>query len=482
MKNIINNNVFLKIFIVILMAFLVNICFASYENVTMTVESEPECKFYFTDYSYFEKKLVEKDTDNKEVTIQLSVVNNEPVDIPTGELMIVLDSSKSMNDQIGDKTRYEIVCSSAKQLVSKLLSGNDQLKIGIVNFSSAEDPNQEAQLDKDAQLISGFSNNISELHSAIDSIKYTGSRTNLDAGITLASQQFTNTSNEKYMVVLTDGVPNLAINDRNYFGDSVINTTKSKLQSISDSGINIITMLTGIKSPDHTPLPNISKTYEQIIEEIFGTTSNPTVGKFFYVQDSEIETTITETIYESLKPILESLKNIKITDYFPQEIIDNFDFAYVKDPTHGSISPSVNTSDNSIIWEIPEVNPNETAIVQYTLKLKEDYDPEILDKLINTNDGVDVEYDDFDGNPQKKHSDITPTLKLTSPLPSPLPSPSPSPSPKPSPSPSPKMVEPAPTILPKAGIPILITLFITLTGSSVYFLIKYKNIDNQLKH
>ena len=66
--------------------------------------------------------------------------------------------------------------------------------------------------------------------------------------------------------------------------------------------------------------------------------------------------------------------------------------------------------------------------------IKENFDSSIIDKILNTNQKVDVIYQDFNNKEQTKTSDISPKLKLTEP----------------------------PTTLPKAGI----TTFI-VTGSIV---------------
>ena len=130
-----------------------------------------------------------------------------------------------------------------------MLEDNDNLQIGIVSFSSAVAANpratsREASLD-DANLISGFSNDSSVLNAAIDGIVANGPRTDLDAGLQTANAQFTDTANNKYMIVLTDGVPNIAVGQPSYYSDEVIAATKSQLQSISNSGVQLITMLTG---------------------------------------------------------------------------------------------------------------------------------------------------------------------------------------------------------------------------------------------
>ena len=390
----IKRKIFISLFLILIL--LTNLSFASYSTVTMNVVEEPVCTIELGENSKFEKKLISKDLNNKEVTIQLQVKNDEVVNKPTGEIMLVLDNSDSMNNTVdGTKTRKELIFDSAKTLVSNLLKDNEELKIGIVSFSTNTD--------------------ISKLNNAISNIKADGPRTNLESGLDLASGQFTKTDNNKYMIVLTDGVPNVALNyDKNYYSDDVISKTKSKLQQLKQSNINVITMLTGIDDEKYIPATT-TKSFGEIIEEIFGTTSNPTVGKFYYVTDNEVESIIKNDIYNSLIPENKTLKDIKIIDYFPAEIINNFDFAYVSEANIGTISATVDKSNNSITWTIPELANGETATVQYKLKLKENFDSSIVDKILNTNQKVDITYKDYDNKEQTKTSDISPKLKLTEP-------------------------------------------------------------------
>ena len=412
------------IIILFLIAILItNISMASYSTVQMEVIEEPVCTIQFGNNSSFEKRLIEKNLNNKEVTIQLQVVNNEGSLKPTGELMLVLDNSNSMNETVDDNeevTRRDLIFESAKTLVSNLLDNNEDLQVGIVSFSSyynasdLSDISQEATL-ADANLVSNLSTNASELNSEIDNISANGPRTDLDAGITLASEQFTENASNKYIIVLTDGVPNISLGHNNpYYSDDTINATKSKLLELDSEGIKITTMLTGINNEDEVP-SGTSKTYGQIITEIFGTENSPTVGNFYYVTDDQVEETITTDIYNSLLPISQSYKDIVIKDYFPQEIIDNFEFAYITEANIGTISQEIDTTDNSITWTIPELESGKTATVQYTLKLKEDFDSEIVDKLLDTNDKVDITYTDFNGENKDNSSDVTPVLKLSEP-------------------------------------------------------------------
>ena len=232
-----------------------------------------------------------------------------------------------------------------------------------------------------------------------------------------------------------------------------IQDLKQKAETIKNSGINLITMLTGIDDPNGKPVAT-DRTYAEIINMIFGTPENPTAGHFYYVTDDQVETTITDDIYNSLLPTGASLKDITITDYFPKEIIDNFEFAYIQEANIGEISAEVNKENNSITWTIPELEYGKTATVQYTLKLKENFDSSIVGKILDTNEKVDISYTDVNNNPKENTSDVKPKLKLSEP----------------------------PVVLPKAGTRIFISLIAVAGGFLVYSLVKLTILNKKMKY
>lgn len=443
--------VFITLFLILIL--ITNLSFASYETVTMTVVEEPVCTIEIGENSSFEKRLIEKNLNNKEVTLQLQVTNEEASTQPTGEIMLVIDNSLSMEETVdGTTTREELVIESATNLVNTILEGNENLKIGVVSFSTNTDVSLEGTIE-DANLVSDLSDDPQALVSAISNIEYNGPRTDLEAGLNLASQYFTEEENNKYVIVLTDGVPNVALDyDGTYYSDDVINKTKAQLQALDTAGYDVITMLTGITEEDSQPIPD-GKTYGEIIEEIFGTEETPTAGKFYYVQDSEIEQTITNDIYNDLLPIEHVLTDITITDYFPAEIVNNFEFAYVSEPNVGTISTQIDTQNNSITWTISELQPGETATVQYTLSLEEDFDSSIVGPILDTNERVDITYTNFDGETVEETSDVTPKLRLAEP----------------------------PVTLPAAGTPIMITLFVIVVGAIIYSFVRFTIINKNMK-
>ena len=447
-------SVLITLFLILILV--ANISLASYDTVTMTVVEEPVCTIEIGENSSFEKRLIEKNLNDKEVTLQLQVTNEEASLQPTGEVMLVIDNSMSMEEIVeGTTTREDLVIESANTLVNTILTGNDHLKVGIVSFSTNADVSLEGTIN-DANLVSDLSSDPQALTSAISNIQYTGPRTDLEAGLSLASQYFTEEDNNKYIIVLTDGIPNVALDyDGMYYSDDVISKTRSQLISLATSGYDIITMLTGITETDDVPATRQDdKTYGDIIEEIFGTEETPTAGKFYYVQDSEIEQTITNDIYNDLLPIEQVITDIVVTDYFPQEIIDNFEFAYVAQPNIGTISANVDTETNSITWTISELQPGETATVQYTLSLKRDFDSSIVGKILDTNEKVDLSYTDFNGKTAEDTSDVTPKLRLTEP----------------------------PVKLPAAGTPIMIALFVVVVGVIIYSFVRFNTLNRNMKH
>lgn len=421
-------------------------------EVTMEIVEDNICTINLNEYSSLEKKIIESDLKNHKVTLQLKINNNSETIIPTGELMLVIDSSSSMNQAIeGEVTRKEAVIEAANKLVESLLTANPTtLKIGVVTFSTGTETNEEGYLitgtAADAQKVCDFSNDLETLTEKITSIEGTGAFTNLDAGLQLANSQFTQADTNKYMIILTDGLPNLAVgyNDLvSYEGmTDVITQTKNTLTSTKN--VEIITMLTGISDEEailREDKPNNKYyTYGQVIQEVFGTEETPTVGKFYNINDTDIEQTITEKIYRDLLPIEKSLDNITIVDYIPEEIAKNFDIALTEETT--GLSETISNDQKTITWNIEKLNPGESKTLKFDIVLKSEFDETILNKILDTNEKVDVTYKDFEGTDKINSSDVTPKIKLI------------------------KDISVAPVIIPDAGLPMFglgIAILISLT-------------------
>lgn len=375
------------------------------ENNVCTIEIE--------DLARFEKKITAFDETEKSVTLTLTLTNLKTVEETNRdvEIFFVIDNSSSMTtDYIGEQTRKQVVINSANSLVDKIFAENSNAKVGVVGFSSS--PSAEGTI-ADGSLRQELTNSSEEVKAAISNLSEleVGDRTNIDAGVTIAKDNFSSDENVKrYIILLTDGVPNNDINGNSQtYSDEVLNNTKAKLESIEQSGIEIIASMINL---DDTQEPTTGKTYRELAEAVFGTEENPTTSKYFYVPDSEIEDNIINEIFDSLVITTDNtLRNITITDYFPQEIIDNFNFEYVATPNIGEVSQTINTENNSITWNIELLSEGETASLSYKLTLKDDYDKDIIDVILKTNDKVEITGEDNNG-PIDEESDVSPTIRV----------------------------------------------------------------------
>ena len=442
-------------------------------KVRLQIVEDNVCTIHISDNSTLEKKIISADIDKNQITMQMEIANNEEAIAPNGELMLVIDSSSSMNEEVSTGvTRKDLVLESANTLVENLLTANpDTLKIGVVTFSSSTDK-EEMATEADAQLVSDFSNDIADLTSKISAIEGVGNYTDLEAGLDLAHKTFTDDDSNKFLIVLTDGLPNMGLGINDLLSveklRNIMAQAKQQFLDMEAENINIISVLTGIPeiSLDKTFREDFTTheviTYREVIEGVFGTEETPTAGKFYNIQDTEIEETITESVYQDLIPVPKSLTNITVTDYFPQYIIDNFDFAYVEGTNLDNVSAEVDPDTNSITWTIGELASGEKMNLQYTLTLKDTFDVDIIDDILDTNDKVDVTYTDpeIPDEPQTETTEETPKIKVAEIDPGPT-----------------TDTTTAPEPFPETGAPIILGVITIIAFAVIFFAKKYHYLD-----
>lgn len=426
-----------KIFnILLIFTILFSICTTSFaatvsaSKTTMSVVDESICEISLEDYGKFTKKLTKFDKDKKEVTLTLTLENiakKENITKPV-ELFLILDNSNSMTSTYQNKAKKEYVVETAKSFVDSLFDYFDNAKVGIISFSSVDTTSNDGLslalgTENDAKLLLNLSNSKDTIKNTITNYANNkGPFTNIEAGLNIAEKNFTSsTESEKYVVLISDGVPNLCLNTETTLAYSgiIATNTKNKLIEMKDKGYHIFSVLMGLNE-SNIPNPSAPKisdgsrhmTYRELAEEIFGTSSNPTAGDFYYIDYNSLSTTVNTNIYNKITYAKDnSLKNIVIKDYFPKEIIENFNFKYEKSPNIGSVSTSIDTTDNSITWKIEVLKEGEIATLSYNLTLKDEYNEEILNKILPTNSKVDIDFETEDGK-GNAFSDVSPKVKL----------------------------------------------------------------------
>ncbi len=396
---------------------------------TMTVVDKSICEINLEDKGKFTKELTKFDADKKEVTLTLTLKNiakKENITKPV-EMFLILDNSNSMTSTYQGKAKKEYVVETATAFVDSIFDYFENAKIGIVSFSSVDTTTGSGLslgTESDAKLLLNLSDSESTIKNTITN--YTdnkGPYTNIEAGLAIAEKNFSaSTDTEKYVVLVSDGVPNLCLdtNTTLTYSGVVATKTKNRLVEMKNKGYHIFSVLMGLNE-SNTPnpsAPTISDgsrhmTYRELAEEIFGTVTNPTSGDFYYIDYNSLSTTVNTDIYNKITYAKDnSLKNIVIKDYFPKDIIDNFNFEYVSSPNVGKVSSKIDTTDNSITWEVELLKEGEVATLSYKLILKDEYNEEIVNKIIPTNTKVDINFKTADGK-GNAFSDVSPKVKVT---------------------------------------------------------------------
>lgn len=422
------NKKILSIFCVF--TFLFSLCSSSFaatvsaSKTTMSVVDKSICEINLKDKGKFTKELTDFDANKKEVTITLTLKNimeQENLTKPI-EMFLVLDNSHSMTSTYEGKEKRQYVAETATSFVSALFDHYENAKIGIVSFSSV-DLGSTLGTENDAKLLLSLSDSKDTVQNTITNYTATeGPYTNIEAGLAIAEKNFTNNADsQKYIVLISDGVPNLCLdtNTTLKYSGVIATNTKNKLVELKNKGYNIFPVLMGlsesnVQNPSAPTIADGSRnmTYRELAEEIFGTTSAPTAGSFYYIDYTNLSETVNTDIFNKITYSKDNtLKNIAIKDYFPREILENFNFEYVKSPNIGKVSAEVDISDNSITWKIELLKEGEVATLSYKLTLKDEYNEEIVDKILPTNTKVDIDFETVDGK-GNSNSDVSPKVKL----------------------------------------------------------------------
>lgn len=399
--------------LLIILLLLSSVCFAANPvakgDATMSLVEDNKVTTTFGKYGEFEKKMVQIDTANKTIDISLTARNNQEVaEDKAGEVVLLVDTSNSMSTNqvsVNDRemSRKDLVLDATEALIEKLLDSNKDIKIGVVEFATSTDVNKEGT-DDDAKIVTeNLTNDADVLASAISSVRedVLGPRTDVEIGLEKAEELLATSTNDdanKYIVVLTDAVPNTARGVTiDFYTEASADPTKAKLVSLQEKGINVISMLINISEREIVLTGRDEdatfKTYKDVANYVFGTETSPTAGPVYYIDDNEVINTVTNQIYEDLIPTNQyALTDIVIKDYFPQNIIDNFDFAYLTKPEIGNVTAEVNKNDNSITWTISELKPGEEATFTYRLSLKETFSSDIVGVNLPTNENITIDY------------------------------------------------------------------------------------------
>lgn len=420
--------------LIVIIAMCENVYATELQTKLDIVQKASETKYLENDQGYISKTIVDSNADTGEVTIELKLSNakKESQTEATTEIMLVIDNSPSMDFvTTTGKTRKELVIESTKKLVNSIFKNSTNANIGIVDFHGDDGWWISNVGIQNATLRQKPINDKDLILSKLDELNKdsTVAGTNIDAGLQRAEKSFSSSCKNKVIILLTDGVPNADVTGNNADNDTTTEialkvqaTTKETLQRLDKEGINIISMMTGMSKEDGNT-DKEGNVYEdsnvedelKAVERIFGTTSNPTVGKYYLVKSVNVDNIISNDI---LKDVMEKIQNpintVKVVDYFPEDITENFDFTYVGKPSLGTVSSDgIDKKTNTITWDIGTLKGEETATLKYKLKIKDMKNKDLLNKTIATNDKVVLTYKDVNSKNYNVTLSSSPKIQLS---------------------------------------------------------------------
>lgn len=401
---------------------------AAEEKITLDVlVKESEKEYFENDQGNVSKSVVEKDEEKGEVTIELKV-SNEKKSLsstePKGtEVIFVIDNSLSMEDKVNgtENSRRDLVISAAKKFTSQLYKDIDNLQVGALYYYGYNNTTSESMGNEHSvKILSSLTKDEEKIQKALTDLSTAEYNygTNTQAGLKKAQSMFSKDKNkQRYIILLSDGVPNHAIGvplvvnetlteeERNA---QIRNKTVETLMEIKQEDINLITILTGLGDLE-------SESEKRMLENVFGTEENPQVGLLYNIEDADIEKIIEEEIYSKLVGEVQNpITTVKVVDYFPQDIVDNFEFSYVGNPSNGTVNgKSLDSSTKTITWYIDSIKGNENATLRYKLKIKDMNNKELMNKVISTNEKVIVSYTDKEKKDYTVTLSSSPKIRLT---------------------------------------------------------------------
>ncbi len=447
--------VFFTIIILVIVSLFSNVLGANNEYVLNVIEKSSEIKYLENNQGYVSKSIIESDSENGEVTIELKLSNIKKESTETKvydntEIFVLVSENLANNsDKLDQYSQY------IERLVNNITQRNSNTKIGIIGIKGTisdstinddgtlsigeNDEGDVAGTEKNTEIVANFSRDVEELKSKLKQMnpEKTKYKTNLQAAIRLANKSYSQETN-KILISLYDGVPDIAIGVKSmveHGGTTGYNTaeeavigkhkkiveyTRNDILNLKKSNISFIQLRPDDTSYDETWYN--SKTGEKILDfdgspyvkELYGTIDNPVYGKMYSLNDANLETIITQYIYEDIIKIIQTdINAVKIVDYFPEDITKNFDFSYVEEPTIGEVSDTIDPETKSITWNIEKLEGDTTATLRYKLKIKNINDTSLLNKIISTNEKVVLTYKDPDSREYTVTLDTSPKIKLT---------------------------------------------------------------------
>lgn len=436
------------IVIILIIGMLGNVYAADLKTKLDIIQQASETKYLENDQGYISKTIVDSNSNTGEVKIQLKLnnVNNKNEEgnkkFENTEIFIIIP--EYTNAKENEKLTY------IETLSSKILKNNSNTKIGVVgikgpiadvsfdqNGNMIHNENDQATVKgtaNDAELIVNLTNNLDTIKNNLRNMNSQKKEyyVNVQAAIRLAKNSFSKASN-KIIISLYDNVPSTTIGTADRFSyikgkeeqacreqlSSIVNNTKQEILSLKSNNIEFILL-----RPDDSKFDRKyydSETGKFVIEidgkpyadDLYGTLSKPTYGKMYSLNNDSLEKIVTEYIYSDVMQLIQQdIKDVVIKDYFPKEIVDNFDIT-ISENNVSKVDTKELETNRFITWNIGKLAGNKAETLEYALKIKDMNNKDILNKVLPTNEKVVLTYKDNNSKDYTLTLESSPKVQLS---------------------------------------------------------------------
>ncbi|MBE5819935.1 MAG: hypothetical protein E7310_03875 [Clostridiales bacterium] len=443
--------------IILLILFSTTVMSTELKTKLEVVQKESEVKYLENNQGYISKTITDVNEENGEVTVEVKLanlakdINVETETYENTEIIIIIPEILSISEN-ADKLKQYI--EYIEIFATKIFEKNSKTKIAIVGmkgpvsdsyindqgkivYGENNEGTKAGSIDN-AEVVVSFTNDIENIKNGIKNMNGTKTKyyNNLQAAIKIASSTFSNNAN-KILISLYDTVPSVSIGQCSQItwggstgfstgkeaiiakNEKIVKTTKEEILSLKKSNIDFI--LLRPKDTDFNQKWYDVSTGElmldfdgsEYVKNLYGTMENPTYGKMYSLNEDSLQQIVTEKIYEDvMEKVRNPIDSAKLIDYFPADIIENFEFECVDKPNIGIVSAKIDKQNNSILWDIGTLSGNTTAILKYKLKLKNMSNSELINKTIATNEKIELTYKNSEQKDCSAVLESSPKIKL----------------------------------------------------------------------
>lgn len=412
------------------------------------IQQSSEIKYLENEQGYISQKIVEANADTGELTVQIEIANTkkdtqENNQYENTEIYLIVSENIVTDDE-----KFSRYIRNIENLASKILKTNSKTKIGIIGITGTisdtthdengniivgnrDETNVEGRIT-DREIVVKATDSIDSLINGLKNMNLTKTKyyDNLQAVVSLGQECYSDNVN-KILISLYDGVPSVAIGVKSgvsyggFTGKTLKEAVEEKHENISIQTANEIKKLKNVGvsfillRPDNTSYDETwynSDTGEKIlefdgspyVEKLYGTIENPTYGKMYSFNESNIDTIITENIYQDVKDIIQpDISNIKIVNYLTDDVINNFEISHEE-----NASIDMNKETKTITWNIEILKGNEVSKLKYKLKINNMKDKALLNKEIAISEKTELSYVDNLEEQLSVTSTSSPKIKL----------------------------------------------------------------------